>query len=323
MTEPDVLAILEAMPAREVLCFRGLADARREAEGAEVVLDGPCAASTDVGVATGNFTTPAVLAILSGGARRVVHRGRVHDAEVVLMPGTRLRVVGQARSDDLVVTLVAEARSGVAAGDVGSRAAQAIRRDRAHEPHPDLEPGRYVGELAASPAGTWDPTTLASAERPDFAAMSSEEVAAWYAERARSSAERFRDAPTGPVNPMKQRDFPHLRQVGWEVRFTPGHPCTLAREDGVHPGEVIGLRDAGDAGLVLIVRAGGAWACVRADGEPWAGSAAALSGSADVRDVPVLATPLSSAADPSATLGDPVQATLRTVVDTSSRGHGR
>ena len=70
--------------------------------------------------------------------------------------------------------LVAEAGSGVAAEDVGSRAARAIRRDRAHEPHPDLPPGRFRGGLTASPPGTWELARLESAERPDFEAMTSE-----------------------------------------------------------------------------------------------------------------------------------------------------
>lgn len=321
MTEqsPDLLAVLEAMPPREVLCFRGLRQARLATVGAEVVLEGPCVATTDAGVATENFTTPGLLAVLASGARRVVHRGRAHDAEVVLMPGTRLRVVGQGRSEGLVVTLVAEAGSEVTAEDVGRRAAQAVRRDRAHEPHPDLQAGRFVGELGPAPAGTWDPDALTSAERPDFGAMSREEVQAWYAERARSSAERFRDAPDGPVNPMKQRDYPHLRQVGWEVGYTPGRPCLMVRDGAQHPGRVVGLREGAD-GLVLVVDADGTWACARADGQVWADSVDALSGRADDRDVPVLATRLADAGTLSATTGRPVRATVRTAMDPPARG---
>jgi hypothetical protein len=146
--------------------------------------------------------------------------------------------------------------------------------------------------------------------------MTSEEVAAWFAVRERSSAARFRDAPTGPFNPMKMRDHPHLTQVGWDVRFTPGHPCVMERADGPHPGEVIGLRQTEDDGLVLDVRADGDWACTRADRQAWADSVDALVGRADERDVPILARRRGGS------VPEQVTATLRTVVD-SGPGSGR
>ncbi len=232
---------MRAWPARDVVCFRGQQSLSRAVIDDEVVLDGACVATTDAAVATENFATPGVLAV-AASARRVVHRGRAHDGEVVLMPGTRLRVVGQARSDRLVVTLLAEEGSGLDAAEVGRRAAAAIRRDRAHEPHPDLTPGRFVGDLAAAPPGTWSLDDLESAESPDFTTMSTEQVQAWFATRQRSSAERFQDAPPGRLNPQKVADHPHLSQVGWEVRFAAGVPCLLTLGDDARPGVVVGLQ---------------------------------------------------------------------------------
>lgn len=316
----DVLAMVQEWPARDVVCFRGQASLRRAGVGDEVVIDGLCAATTDAGVATENFTTPGVLAI-AVRARRVVHRGRAHDAEVVLVPGTRLQVLGQARSDRLVVTLLAEAGSELDAAEVGRRAAAALRRDRAHQPHPDLVPGRFVGELAAAPAGTWDPDDLESAESPDFTTMSTDAVKAWFAARERSSAERFRDAPPARLNPQKVADHPHLRQVGWEVRFSAGVPCLLTLGDDARTGAVVGLQQVvGSQHLVLVVDADGLWACERADGEAWAASVDATTGSAPQRDVPVVVWRV---ADDDVLRPPPrgrrVSATLRTVVEPSAR----
>jgi len=315
-TPSDVLDLVLGWPAHDVVCFRGQEFARREAVGDEVVLDGLCAATTDAGVATANFTTPAVLAV-AVGVRRVVHAGRAHDGEVVLLPGTRLHVVGQARSDDLVVTLLTEVGSELDAAEVGRLAAAAIRRDRAHEPHPDLPPGRFVGALVAAPAGTWNRDDLVSAESPDYSTMSTAEVRAWFAAQERSSAERFRDAPPARLNPQKVADHPHLRQVGWEVRFSAGVSCVLTLGDDVRPGEVVGLRQVdGSDRLVVVVDADGRWACERADGEAWAPSADDTTGSAAQRDVPVVTWRVidDDSLRPPAR-GRRVTATLRTVVD--------
>ena len=310
----DVQDLVRAWPARDVVCFRGQQSLRRAVIGDVVVLDGACVATTDAAVATENFHTPGVLAV-AASARRVVHRGRAHDGEVVLLAGTRLRVVGQARSDRLVVTLLAEEGSGLDAAEVGRRAAAAIRRDRAHEPHPDPIPGRFVGDLVAAPPGTWSLDDLESAESPDFTTMSTEQVQAWFATRQRSSAERFRDAPPARLNPQKVADHPHLSRVGWEVRFAAGVPCLLALGDDARPGVVVGLQEA-DGQVVLVVDADGRWACERADGEAWAPSPDATTGSAPERDVPVVAWPVVD----DGSLRPPararrVSATLRTIVE--------
>lgn len=213
-----LLAFLQDLPARAAVCFVGVTAVPREEPRGEVELAGPRAASTDAGVATDNFTVPGVLALRAATARRVVHRGRAHDAEVVLMPGTRWRALGRVRSGDLVVDLFVEVTDdasarGDGAGDLAREVAQALTRDRAHEPHPDLPPGRFQGGLAPSPPGTWELDRLESAERPDFAAMTTEERQAWFAAREASSAERFSQAEPGPLNPQKAADHPHLRRV--------------------------------------------------------------------------------------------------------------
>lgn len=213
-----LLAFLQDLPGRPALCFVGVTVVPRDEAGGEVELAGPRAASTDAGVATDNFTTPGVLALRAATARRVVHRGRAHDAEVVLMPGTRWRAVGRARSGNLVVDLLVEVTDDPSvpadvAGDLTGEVAQALTRDRAHEPHPDLPPGRFQGGLEPSPPGTWEVDRLESAERPDFEAMTTEERQAWFAAREASSAERFSEAEPGPLNPQKAADYPHLRRV--------------------------------------------------------------------------------------------------------------
>lgn len=311
----DVLDLVQGWPTRDVVCFRGQASVSPAVVGDEVALDGLCAATTDSGVATDNFTTPGVLAV-AAGVRRVVHAGRAHDGEVVLLPGTRLRVVGQARSGDLVVTLLTDVANKLDATQVGRLAAAAIRRDRAHEPHPDLPPGRFVGALVAAPPGTWNPDELVSAESPDYSTMSTEEVRAWFAAKERSSLERFRDAPPPRLNPQKVADHPHLRHVGWEVRFSAGVSCVLTLGDDVRPGAVVGLRQLeGSDRLVVVIDADGRWACERADGAAWAPSVDDRTGSAGQRDVPVVAWRVTDddLLHPPAR-GRQVAATLRTVV---------
>jgi hypothetical protein len=212
-----LLAFLHHLPERELLCFVGLDAVQADVADDEVELTGPRAASTDVGVATGNFATPGVLALQAATARRVVHAGRAHDGEVVLMPGTRWRPAGRARSEDLVVDMLVEVTGATPdpdeAGTLAREVAQALKRDRAHEPHPDLPPGRFQGGLVPSPPGTWELERLDSAERPDFDAMTSEERRAWFAAREASSAERFAEAEPGPLNPQKAADYPHFRRV--------------------------------------------------------------------------------------------------------------
>lgn len=207
-----LLACLRALPARETLCFVGLDDVPADAATGDVELIGARPGSTDAGVATANFSTPGVLALRSSTARRVVHDGRAHDGEVVLMPGTRWRPVGRARSGDLVVDMLVEVPGDLPA-DLPAEVAQALARDRVHEPHPDLPRGRFQGGLRAAPTGTWDLDRLESAERPDFDAMTTEERRAWFAAREVSSAERFSRAEPGPINPQKAADYPHLRRV--------------------------------------------------------------------------------------------------------------
>lgn len=210
-----LLAFLRGLPERAVLCFVGVDAVPPDEPGGDVELTGPRAASTDAGVATGNFATPGVLALQAATARRVVHDGRAHDGEVVLMPGTRWRHVGRARSGDLVVDMLVEATGGASddGPDLPREVGQALTRDRAHEPHPDLPAGRFRGGLVPSPPGTWDLDRLESAERPDFAAMTTEQRQAWFAAREASSAARFSEAEPGPLNPQKVADHPHLRRV--------------------------------------------------------------------------------------------------------------
>jgi hypothetical protein len=171
-----LLAFLHHLPERELLCFVGLDAVQADVADDEVELTGPRAASTDVGVATGNFATPGVLALQAA------------------------EVTGATPDPDEAGTLAREV-------------AQALKRDRAHEPHPDLPPGRFQGGLVPSPPGTWELERLDSAERPDFDAMTSEERRAWFAAREASSAERFAEAEPGPLNPQKAADYPHFRRV--------------------------------------------------------------------------------------------------------------
>ena len=110
---PDLeafLTTLEQLPPHLGVVFRGC-DARSHERwaGRAHVTERLLSTSRDPRVATQNFTTEAVYAILSRTGRAIEQFSAArHEHEVVLLPGTILTLVTRVRVKDLGVTIVEE-----------------------------------------------------------------------------------------------------------------------------------------------------------------------------------------------------------------------
>lgn len=110
---PDLeafLATVEKLPTHLGLVFRGCGARSHERwPGRALVTEGLVSTSRDPRVATENFTTEAVYAILSRNGRQIEHFSAArHEQEVLLLPGTVLTLVTRVRVGDLGVTVVEE-----------------------------------------------------------------------------------------------------------------------------------------------------------------------------------------------------------------------
>lgn len=150
-----LVAAFATLDPRTGVTFRGRTmDSRFGREGQLVATRNLTATSRSVAVATENFCTPALYVVLGHSGRSVAPMSRFPDElEVVLLPGTVLRVVKSARVDDLPVTVVAEV--GGAAHDsppvdlqeVAAFAVDRVRRARAEEPVVVTTPGKFAGDI--------------------------------------------------------------------------------------------------------------------------------------------------------------------------------
>jgi hypothetical protein len=157
---PDLeafLSTLERLPPYTGVVFRGCeARSHERWPGRALVTSGLVAASRDPRVATENFTTEAVYAILSRTGRPIEQLSAArHEREVLFLPGTVLTLVTRARVDDLPVTIVEEFDPHRSDDEppVDGHALQveigrAVLEARARPPVEPLRPGRLSGDIA-------------------------------------------------------------------------------------------------------------------------------------------------------------------------------
>ncbi|WP_210649529.1 ADP-ribosyltransferase domain-containing protein [Nocardioides sp. SYSU D00065] len=110
---PDLerlLSTLEQLPPHEGVVFRGCeARSHERWPGRTHVTQALLSTSRDPRVATENFSTDAVYAVLSRTGRSIEQFSAArHEREVVFLPGTVLTLVTRVRVRDLGVTVVEE-----------------------------------------------------------------------------------------------------------------------------------------------------------------------------------------------------------------------
>lgn len=157
---PDLaamLATLEQLPPHEGVVFRGCeARSHERWQGRAHVTETLLSTSRDPRVATDNFSTEAVYAILSRAGRAIEQFSAArHEREVVFLPGTIFTLVTRVRVKDLAVTVVEEfvpdaaaeppvIDFAVAQEEIGRAILEAELRD----PVPPSIPGKFVGDIA-------------------------------------------------------------------------------------------------------------------------------------------------------------------------------
>lgn len=157
---PDLetlLSTLEQLPPHEGVVFRGC-DARSHERwpGRARVTEALLSTSRDPRVATENFTTDAVYAILGRTGRAIEQFSAArHEREVVFLPGTVLTLVTRVRFKDLGVTIVEEfdpdAEGEPEAVDFAAlqeEIGRAIREAELRDPVPPANPDKFVGDIA-------------------------------------------------------------------------------------------------------------------------------------------------------------------------------
>jgi hypothetical protein len=157
---PDLaamLATLEQLPPHEGVVFRGCeARSHERWPGRAHVTQGLLSTSRDPRVATENFTTDAVYAILSRTGRGIEQFSAArHEHEVVFLPGTIFTLVTRVRVKDLGVTIVEEFVPDADAepepvdfGAVQEEIGRAILEAGLREPVPAPIEGKFAGDIA-------------------------------------------------------------------------------------------------------------------------------------------------------------------------------
>ena len=157
---PDLaamLATLEALPPHEGVVFRGCeARSHERWQGRAHVTESLVSTSRDPRVATENFTTEAVYAILSRAGRGIEQFSAArHEHEVVFLPGTIFTLVTRVRVKDLGVTIVEEFvpdpetdPPAVDFAAVQEEIGRAILEAEMRDPVPPSIPGKFAGDIA-------------------------------------------------------------------------------------------------------------------------------------------------------------------------------
>lgn len=157
---PDLetlLSTLESLPPHEGVVFRGCeARSHERWPGRAHVTEELLSASRDPRVATVNFTTDAVYAILSRTGRAIEQFSAAREErEVVFLPGTIFTLVTRVRFKDLGVTIVEEfdphAEGEPEPGDLDvlqEQIGRAILEAELREPVPTPVEGKFVGDIA-------------------------------------------------------------------------------------------------------------------------------------------------------------------------------
>jgi len=156
---PDLdklLSTLEQLPPYVGLVFRGCeARSHERWPGRAHVTERLVSTSRDPRVATENFTTEAVYAVLSRTGRSIEPFSAArHEREVVLLPGTVLTLVTRVRVKDLGVTIVeefdpsAEEEPEVDLAALQVEIGRAVLEAQLREPVPDPIEGKFAGDIA-------------------------------------------------------------------------------------------------------------------------------------------------------------------------------
>jgi hypothetical protein len=156
---PDLdklLTTLEQLPPHVGMVFRGCeARSHERWSGRAHVTDRLLSTSRDPRVATENFSTDAVYAVLSRTGRSIEPFSAArHEREVVLLPGTVLTLVTRVRVKDLGVTIVEEFDPSAGQEPAFDLAAvqeqigRAILEAELADPVPDPIEGKFAGDIA-------------------------------------------------------------------------------------------------------------------------------------------------------------------------------
>ncbi|PKH37848.1 hypothetical protein SAMN05192575_101909 [Nocardioides alpinus] len=152
-----LLSTLEQLPPHEGVVFRGCEERSHERwPGRAHVTEALVSASRDPRVATDNFSTEAVYAILSRKGRGIEQFSAArHEHEVVFLPGTVLTLVTRVRFKDLGVTVVEEfdpdaegEREAVDFAALQEEIGRALAEAELRDPVPPSHPGKFVGDIA-------------------------------------------------------------------------------------------------------------------------------------------------------------------------------
>lgn len=159
---PDLetlLATLEQLPPHEGIVFRGCeARSHERWSGRAHVTEALLSTSRDPRVATDNFATDAVYAILSRRGRAIEQFSAAREErEVVFLPGTVLTLVTRVRVKDLGVTIVEEfdptsqvdpEQEQVDYSELQEAIGRAILEAELREPVPQPHTDKFVGDIA-------------------------------------------------------------------------------------------------------------------------------------------------------------------------------
>ena len=132
----------------------------------------------------------------------------------------------------------------------------------------------------------------------DLDAMSPEQIRDWAERKWAQSRAANADKPLPEISRVKRDDHPHWGVVAYEFHTSPGRRVLVDRGDGAQvEARLDGVRTSRGADELLVELDGGAWACVRADGQAWAPKANGRVRVETLR-VPVVARPVDGTSAP-------------------------
>lgn len=152
----NLLRALRKMPVHQGISFRGgTVDDTFGGQSGTVVTRGLTATSRNARIATENFTTPAVYAVVGNQGRALEGVSQhPHEEEVVFLPGTVFQPVRQVRHGALLVTVVEQLDLDRAPEDpkadldaVLASIARSVRDGLARGPIEISSPGKFAGDI--------------------------------------------------------------------------------------------------------------------------------------------------------------------------------
>ncbi|GGU44393.1 hypothetical protein [Nocardioides albus] len=150
----SLLKELQSFPGWSGISFRGMSAAAEFGKTANTaVARGLVATSRDSRVATENFTTPGVYAVMGTEGRGIESVSRhPKEFEVLFLPGTAFGIVGTIDVDGYPVILVHQAKlptenPDIDMADFKARARNAVASGRAGAQVPITSPGKFIGDI--------------------------------------------------------------------------------------------------------------------------------------------------------------------------------